>query len=1004
VTGKAPKPENILHQPGTRVGGPVVIPGLWDGRDRAFFFVNYEESRSPAQLTRTRTILHPRAQEGWFRYNTSSGVREVNLLALAAANSHVSTLDPTIANLLADIRASTGTTGQVIDIADPSLQEFKWQVSRKGITRYPTVRMDVNLTDRHRVSGSWNFTNLLSTPDTLNGRDPIFPGFPVTGAQHSKRYTFQTNLRSTLGSGLVNEFKVGWTGGATFFSPELNPGLWANSVADEGGFRLGISSANISNASSGTGFQAREASTNLIENNLSWIKGAHSIMMGGSWTEVDLWLEQQTMVPTISFDIASNDPAESMFSSANFPGSSGSQRNDAEDLYAVLTGRVSGISGNVRLDENTDEYAYLGKSIQRGRMREFGFFVSDTWRWRPNLTLNLGLRYELQLPFYPLNNSYSRATIADVCGVSGIAANGACNVFQPGVLGGKRPEFIQFNRGEHAYGTDWNNLAPNIGFAWTPGGQQGFLRTLLGTEGDSVLRAGYSLAYSREGTSSFSGAMDDNPGIALTADRNHSLGNLGTPGSILFRNRGDLGPPDFPLTRQYPLTEVVTGDVRAFDQNLQVPYAQSWTAGWQRKLTRDTAVEVRYVGTRHLQGWITYNYNEVNIVENGFLDEFLLAQQNLQANLAAGRGANFRYFGPGTGTSPLPIFLAYFSGRSAAEAGDPSRYTSSLFANSTFVNPLARFNPQPQDMANALDSNSGRRANAIRAGLPENFLVVNPDLLGGAELTGNGGYTKYNGLQFELRKRLSRGLQFQASYSTGKAILSERYSFRTPRKPVRDIGTEGDVAHAFKANWVYELPFGQGRRFGGNVGAWMNRLIGGWSVDGIARIQSGRMLDFGNVRLVGMTREELQDAFKLRFDHANKVIFMLPQDIIDNTVKAFSTSATSPTGYGSLGPPEGRYIAPANGPDCIEVAEGFGDCGGNSLIVTGPRLVRFDLSAVKRIRLAGRSNFEFRAEFLNAFNHPWFNPVTGLGDDPDDYRVTGATSGRTIQLISRFSW
>ena len=86
------------------------------------------------------------------------------------------------------------------------------------------------------------------------------------------------------------------------------------------------------------------------------------------------------------------------------------------------------------------------------------------------------------------------------------------------------------------------------------------------------------------------------------------------------------------------MTDVVTGDIMMFDPNLQVPYAQTWTAGWQRKLTGDMAVEARYVGTRSLQSWQTYNYNETNIVENGFLNEFRLAQQNLQANVAAGCG------------------------------------------------------------------------------------------------------------------------------------------------------------------------------------------------------------------------------------------------------------------------------------------------------------------------------------------------------------------------------
>jgi hypothetical protein len=173
---------------------------------------------------------------------------------------------------------------------------------------------------------------------------------------------------------------------------------------------------------------------------------------------------------------------------------------------------------------------------------------------------------------------------------------------------------------------------------------------------------------------------------------------------------------------------------------------------------------------------------------------------------------------------------------------------------------------------------------------------VNPDLLGGVGVTGNGGYTKFNGLQLELRKRLSHGLQFQTSYAYGRGYESVRYSFRTPRRTRLDAGTEGGVTHAFKANWVYELPFGQGRRFASNVGPMLDRLMGGWSLDGIARIQSGRLLDFGNVRLVGMSREELQDAFKLRFDDANKAVYMLPQDIIDNTVRAWNVDATSRDG------------------------------------------------------------------------------------------------------------
>ena len=79
-------------------------------------------------------------------------------------------------------------------------------------------------------------------------------------------------------------------------------------------------------------------------------------------------------------------------------------------------------------------------------------------------------------------------------------------------------------------------------------------------------------------------------------------------------------------------------------------------------------------------------------------------------------------------------------------------------------------------------------------------------------------------------------------------------------------------------------------------------------------------------------------------------------------MRAFAVSATSPTGYGALGAPTGRYLGPANGPDCIETAPGYGDCGMRSLIVNGPSLVRFDLGAAKRFRIKGSVTFEFRGE------------------------------------------
>ncbi len=1001
----APKADDVLHQPGGRIGGPVIIPGVWNGRNKAFFFFNYEESRAPGANTENRTLLHPRSEQGWFRYTAGGVTREVNVLSLAATNGFVSTIDPTIGRVLSDIRAST-TGSTVVDNTDPLTQNLTYWYQTDSVTKYPTGRLDVNLTDKHRLSWSMTYTDLVSTPDTTNNREPNFPGFPNTGSQVSDRYITRGTLRSTLGANLVNEVTIGGSGGPTMFAPEIAASQFSGTpVADQAGFLLNINTVGgITNAASTGSYQAREASTKVIEDTLSWLRGSHNIQAGGSWTRTDVWLQNQQYVPTMNFGIDGADPANGMFTTTNFSGASAAQLTEARDLFATLTGRVNSINGEQRLDENTDQYVFLGLGMQRARLVDYGFFVADTWRVKPTFTLNLGLRYDLQLPFYPRNNSYSKATVADVWGRSGVG-----NLFSPGGMTGQSPSFTQYDEGEGAYDTDLNNWAPNVGFAWTLGGSGGFLKTLLGSEsGDSVLRAGYSMGYNRPGTSDFTGAIAANPGVSLSANRSAALGNLGTPGSIFLRNRADVGPPaNMPVSRVYPMSDVITGDITVFEPGHQVPYAMTWTGGWQRKVGSSMVVEARYVGSRSLQSWQTYNYNEINIVENNFLNEFRVAQRNLESNIAAGRGNTFAYTGA-AGTAPLPIFLAHFNAAPASASGDTARYTGTNWTNTTFLGYLAKYNPTPYNFANTgtdrLIGNATFRGNALTAGLPANFFQVNPDLIGGANIVGNGGATYYNSLQLEFRKRLSDGLQFQSNYVFAQQDGTQRFSLRYPRERVQDTGTEGEVTHAFRANWVYELPFGQGRRFGSGAGPWMNRLIGGWSLDGIARIQSGTTLDFGNVRLVGMSQQELQDSFKLRFDDAGKLIYMLPQDIIDNTVRAFSTSGTSTTGYSDQGVPEGRYMAPANSPDCIEIATGQGDCGVRSLVVVGPTLFRFDLSTSKRIAIKGTTNFEFRAEFLNAFNTPWFEAVATASNNPNNYRVTDADSGRTIQFVFRVNF
>ena len=121
--------------------------------------------------------------------------------------------------------------------------------------------------------------------------------------------------------------------------------------------------------------------------------------------------------------------------------------------YLILVGRVQSIAGNVRLDENTNRYNYLGEGTQRGKMNEVGLFVQDSWRWKPNVTLNYGLRYELQMPFYPTNDAYATATIAMFAASRARIRTRSAISFQPNVLTGTRPTFIGYSKGTKVFET-----------------------------------------------------------------------------------------------------------------------------------------------------------------------------------------------------------------------------------------------------------------------------------------------------------------------------------------------------------------------------------------------------------------------------------------------------------------------------------------------------------------------------------------------------------------------
>ena len=1066
-TGRAPRTDVILNQPGFKIGGPISIPKVFNGKDKAFFFFNYEEYRLPESTLRTRTVLSTQAQSGVYRWlqaaplvnpnvtcvasgTTPATLCSVNVYNVAAgvpALAPFASADPTISGLLASIRtAIPGSTPS----GDPNLETTTF-INKGGQTRrFPTVRLDFNVTKKHHIENIWNYQVFGSKVDFLNSVDPAFPGFPNTGAQVSIRFSDAMAWRWTISNNIVNEARYGIVGGTVQFFPTVGAGQFAN----QGGYNQGIGAAGITSATVTTGPQRRNSPVREFSDSLNWVRGNHSLNFGASATRIAFWQQLTTVVPTTSFTTSSTlDPAP--VNAFNFLPAT--QQAGAAQLYGVLSGRLTALNATSRLSETSNQYTYLGSLISRAKSFEWGVFGQDSWRFRPNITLTAGLRYERQSAIQAQNTTYAGATVDSLFGESGLG-----NLFKPGctsnpcvagsvaALPGTRSTYTLFAPGTPAYaGT--GIFLPSFGFTYSPNFSKGMLHRFTGGSGQTVIRGGFSMASVREGTQVFQSVTGGNPGGNLAANLNLTLGNL--PVGTYLRN-GPFGQPAactspglpvgcVPTSPTYPNSGLITDAINAFDPNLKIGYVESWSIGVQREIKRDNVLEIRYVGNRGHKLWQQLDLNELNIVENGVYSEWKLAQQNVLANIAAGRGLNFRYFGPGTGTSPLPITLAYFTGLTAGQAGgDPTiaaNYTSAaLFASTTWTNTMNPLNPNPLGFGGLLGGTGfdNRRtatgqacfgvttatnvAGASAAGctglglFPYNMFYANAGKRADPFIVQNTGQTWYDAVTVEFRRRFARGLLVQSSYTFGKALANEYASssavFDQPAT-LRNLWlkkgvTPFDIRQGFKTNFIYELPVGKGREFMGNAHGLMNALVGGWGFNGNIRIQSGNPFvlntqtvggataqqNISNLQLVGMSARDLQRLVG-NYRDPDGFIYVFPKDVRDNTVKAFNVSLTAAGGAAyTLGAPTGRFIAPAGFGNCAQAY--IGQCGFANLILHGPRFTRFDLSVAKKINFSEHINVEMRLEMLNAFNNINFlvgaagNDVNALGS------VTSASFGR----------
>jgi hypothetical protein len=1020
-----PVTKNLLHLNdfGASVGGPII-------KDKLFFFGSYAERKQPGSYSTVNYLFSSAAQAGNFTYNGQT----VNLFTLAqnyntsnpGANLPTAVLNCPASYCPSSVLAaanSAASAGQVSPSAlgDPNLDRLNWQVNNAQTSYFPAVRVDYVASQKMRFNVAWNMTK-----DNFPGQNPPdFPGsaFAKTGAGNKdKSYTLGLGFDWTLSPNLINEFRGGFLYNSNlgaYNAPPLSASspqlIWNYPTV------VGLASGQYPAQMSGTIFYSginTEYPVFNASDTMTWQHGAHTLNYGFSWwREQDHYYNPELGYPVTTFGLAGGDPAQNAFtisgSGATLPGASTGQQLEAQELYAILVGRISSVGGSYAFVPQQHNYVpQIGRYNLDELVGAEGVFFQDSYRVRPNFTLNYGLRWDFTHADKDLSNLYHSASPAGIYGPSGIN-----NLFNPGSFttdpNGLNPMLTQNPRPYNA----WNvSPQPAIGFAWNPSGS-GFLGGIFRSQ--TVIRGGFSLRKITEPqqyvwNQASDGASFYYQSFALAANTTGTPGTF-APGSLSIASfnpgaasvTSQFGLPYALAPVAYQTSEAVSnftfgpspgqlGSENGINPNIQQPYTESWNFGIQKQLGDSRALELRYVGSVSKRQWLNINPNEVNIFgttsqfPNSFLTQFKNAQSNLAINNASGNPnyqGSFANHGL-AGQQATPIFAAAFVG--AGEFTQPcADGSASDYCNSQFVSELQ--SGQAGAMAGSLAGVQGTvpyfcnlvgtafspcatnvsagTFNAAGAGYPINYFQTNPyaQSLGGAEsYTVAEGYQNYNALQVDFRQRSFHGLQFDANYTWSHTLgvatqnnwLGQGAVFTLRDMRLSYGPTLFDLRNVVHINGTYDLPFGRGKQFANRSGA-LDRVVGGWTIGTIFTFQTGApfLLLGGN--------NTFND-----YGDGGVALNGVTQSQLQSSVGKYPIPGTTnvafinPKYLLATGGANPAYIAPNTTPGTF----------GQHVWLHGPHNTYDDVSITKHLPITERVRFSMQAEMLNAFNHPSFGP------------------------------
>jgi hypothetical protein len=758
-------------------------------------------------------------------------------------------------------------------------------------------------------------------------------------------HTFSPTLLLNLSFG----FTRGWTftKGITGYYPNLDPvtDLGLPSYMDVSGYKQfpnvtigGYQAAGSANIGTQTFIYLKEGQqTYQALSALSWVHGPHQVKFGVDFRVHQINFRQPGWPGGQgAFDFTSSGHSNgSLADGSNDPNPGG----DGMASFLMGIGTLSG-TGNIG-------GTYEVPNDVATTSRQIAGFVQDDYKLNSKLTLNIGLRYEVN---FPRTERFNRMNWLDPTMVSPLN-NGSISFTDPitglpvtrALVGG---EVFASPANRANYDIDYSNIQPRFGLAYQ-------------LPHNLVLRGGYGIYYSTPR----SGAAGTGPwgyqGFDQQTGWTPSFQGGGVlPGSSfsnMFPGTGPLLPPGNSLGALNDVGFAAVGPIKSVSH--VTPYEQAWSVGFEKELPWKMVAEANYVGKKgtHLYfgGFREQNLLPANIIEP------LIKSGNVNAiqNLATAQVPN-----PFNGIITNP--LSALSGATV-----PAFYLELPYLQFT------NFDGDSPPIANSI-------YNAAQFRVEKAFA---------------------DGLQFLVTYAISKSIDDSSTTDDSISWLGGglNYSPLAVQDPYnlraeRSLSTF-DIPQVFQVSYVYALPFGRGKKFGADMNKVLNAFVGGWQTNGIIRIDNGRPI----LPAVGIA-----NPFIPSFPTAGQLTAQRPNlngkltrshNSLESTIQN-PNSSNAPASYftdpNALSVPDPYTLGTA--PRTIGTVRQPGNRAVNLSLFK-----EFPLSSIRE-----GMRFEYRLEAFNAFNHPHFNDVDAAAGSPTFGQITSTVSNsqRQLQMALKFYW